>query len=92
MKLIYHFFYLINGYLFFRCLEKVFKKERNENIKGNSGGVTTSQLRSKEDGKLRDRNDEIRGFDLVFVGQNNTYFNFIFCNYWLFSKSQFSGI
>ena len=34
MKLIYQFLYLINGYLFFRCLEKVFEEERNENKKG----------------------------------------------------------
>ena len=31
MKLIYQFLYLINGYLFFRCLEKVFEEEKNEN-------------------------------------------------------------
>ena len=36
----------------------------------------------------RNRYDE-NGFDLVFVGYNNTDFNFIFCYYWLFSKSQF---
>ena len=40
----------------------------------------------------RDWDDEILGFDLAFVGQNNTDFNFIFCYYRLFSKSQFSGI
>ena len=44
VKLIYQFLYLINGYLFFRCLEKVFEEERNENKKGNSRGVTTTQL------------------------------------------------
>ena len=38
------------------------------------------------------RNNEILGLDLVFVSENNTDFNFIFCYYWLFSKSQFSGI
>ena len=31
MKLIYQFLYLINGYLFFRCLEK--EARRNENKK-----------------------------------------------------------
>ena len=31
VKLIYQFLYLINGYLFFRCLEKVFEEEKNEN-------------------------------------------------------------
>ena len=35
VKLIYQFLYLTNGYLFFRCYEKVFKGERNENKKGN---------------------------------------------------------
>ena len=55
MKLIYQFLYLINGYLFFRCLiEEVFEEEKNENKKGNR--------------KLKDRNDEILDFDLVFVG------------------------
>ena len=33
VKLIYQFLYLINGYLFFRCLEKVFEEERNKNKK-----------------------------------------------------------
>ena len=42
--------------------------------------------------KVKDRDAEILGIDLVFVGQNNTGFNFIFCYYWLFSKSQFSEI
>ena len=31
---VYRFLCLINGYLFFRCLEKVFEEERNENKKG----------------------------------------------------------
>ena len=39
----------------------------------------------------RDRDDEILGFDFVFVDQNNTDFNVIFCYYQTFSKSQFSG-
>ena len=42
VKLIYQFLYVINGYLFFRCLEKVFQEEKNENEKGNSRGVTTT--------------------------------------------------
>ena len=29
----------------------------------------------------RDRDDEILGFDFVFVDQNNTDFNVIFCYY-----------
>ena len=40
----------------------------------------------------RDWYDEILDFDLRFVGYNNTDFNFIFCYYRIFSKSQFSGI
>ena len=58
MKLIYQFLFVINGYLFFKCLEKFFEEERDENKKGNSQGVR----------KLKDRNDEILDFDLVFVG------------------------
>ena len=27
MKLIYQYYHLINGYLFFRCLEKVFEED-----------------------------------------------------------------
>ena len=68
MKLIYQFLYLINGYLFFRSLEKVFKEERNENEKRNSRGATSTYLPKKEDRKLKDQNDETLGFDLVFVG------------------------
>ena len=33
VKLMYQFLYLINIYLFFRCLEKVFEDERRENKK-----------------------------------------------------------
>ena len=33
---IYQFLYPNNGYLFFRCLERVFKEERNKNKEGNS--------------------------------------------------------
>ena len=39
---LYQFLYLINGYLLFRCLEKVFEEERNENNKGNSRRVATT--------------------------------------------------
>ena len=42
VKLMYQFLYLTNGYLFFRCYEKVFKGERNENKKGNIWGVTST--------------------------------------------------
>ena len=38
----YQFLYLINGYLLFRCLEKVFKEDKMKNKKGNTWGVTTS--------------------------------------------------
>ena len=37
----------------------------------------------------RDRDDEIHGFDLVFVGQNNTDFNVIFCYAGCFQKVNF---
>ena len=37
----------MNGYLFFRCLEKVFEEERNENKKGKSQGVTTNYRRQE---------------------------------------------
>ena len=42
MKLIYQFLYPNNGYLFFRCLERVFEEERNKSKEGNSCSVTTS--------------------------------------------------
>ena len=45
--LIYQFFYFIYGYLFFRCLEKVFEEERIRNKEENSQGITTSQLPQK---------------------------------------------
>ena len=64
----YQFLFLINGYLFFRCLEKVFEEERNVNKKEISRGITTSYRLEKKDRKVKDRNDEILGFDLVFVG------------------------
>ena len=79
---------IINGYLFFRCLKKVFEEEKNENKKENSRGLTTSQLLQKEDRKVKDQDAKVLGFDLLFVGSNN----FIFRYYWLFSKIQFSGI
>ena len=48
--------------------------------------------RKKKDRKLKDRNDKILGFGLVFVGCYNTDFNFIFYHYWLFSKIEHSRI
>ena len=33
MKLIHQYLYFMNGYLFFRCLEKVFEEGRNKNKK-----------------------------------------------------------
>ena len=47
LKLIDQFLYLINGYLFFRCLEKVFEEETNQNEKQNRRSVTTTQLPSE---------------------------------------------
>ena len=40
LKLIYQFLCPNNGYLFFRCFEKVFDEAKNENRKGNSRGVS----------------------------------------------------
>ena len=37
----------MNGYLFFRWLEKVFEEERNENKKVKSRGVTTNYRRQE---------------------------------------------
>ena len=48
VKLIYHFLHLIYGFLFFRCLEKVFEEERKKNKEGKGLGVTISQLPWKE--------------------------------------------
>ena len=48
--------------------EKVFEEERNVNKKEISRGITTSYRLEKKDRKVKDRNDEILGFDLVFVG------------------------
>ena len=73
MKLMYHILYFIYCFFLFRCREKGFEEEEgNKNKDANSRGATTSQLRK------RDQDDGILGFDLVFVGQNNTYFNVIF--------------
>ena len=58
----------INGYLFFRRLEKVLEEETNENKEGKSRGVTTNYIQYKEYRKVKDRDDEILGFDFVFVG------------------------
>ena len=71
LKLMYQFLFLINGYLFFRCLEKVFEEERNGNRKWKSRDISKTWW-PKEDRKEKDRNDEISGFDLVFVGWINT--------------------
>ena len=56
------FLYLIYGYLFFRCLEKVFE-EKKARIKKEIVEVLqqASYRRKRSD-------DEIRGFDLGFVG------------------------
>ena len=42
MKLIYQYLFVIQDFLLFRCLEKVFEEKRNVNKKGNSQGVITS--------------------------------------------------
>ena len=83
VKLIYQFLYLIYGFLFFTCLEKVFKKEINNNKEGDS---EKEKCYSKLVTVERHRHAGTLDFDLGFVGQNNTDFNFIFCYYRLFSK------
>ena len=45
--------------------------------------------RRQESKRLEWLNDEILGFNLVFVGHINTDFNFSVRFYWLFLKSQF---
>ena len=49
------------------ALKKPWEEERNEN---------KNYLQQKGDRKAKDQDDEILGFDFVFVGQNNTDFNF----------------
>ena len=61
MKLIYQFLYLIYCFLFFRCLEKGFEEERNKKKDENR---CYNKIFTVE----RDWDDEILGFDLVFVG------------------------
>ena len=62
MKLIYQFLYLIYCFLFFRWLEKGFEEERNKSKDGNSRGVAVAVVVVE-----RDRDEEVLGFDLVFV-------------------------
>ena len=64
----YQFLYPNNEYLFFKYLEKVFEEEKNGNREQNSRGVTTSYWPQKKDRKVKNRNDEILAFDLVFIG------------------------
>ena len=47
--------------------EKVFEEERNVNKKEISRGITTSYRSEKKDRKVKDRNDEILGFDHVLA-------------------------
>ena len=63
MKLLYQSLYLIYGYLFFRCLEKVFKEERNKNKEGEQASCYNKLVTVE-----RDRDDGILGFELPFVG------------------------
>ena len=46
---------------------KVFEEERNVNKKEISRGITTSYRLEKKDRKVKDRNDEILGFDHVLA-------------------------
>ena len=55
--------------MFFRCLEKVFREERNEKKKGKSWGAATSyNIQWKGGRKVKDWDDEILGFNFVFGG------------------------
>ena len=65
--------------MLFRGLEKVFEEERYENKKEKSIDVTTNYIQQKGDRIVKDRDDEILGFDFVFGGQSNIDFNFISC-------------
>ena len=67
-------------------------KKKETRIKKKIVKVLQQASYRKKRTAIRNCNDEVLGFDLVFVGYNKTDFNFIFCYYWLFSKSQFSGI
>ena len=58
---------VVSWYVLAICLEKVFEEERNGNRKGNSRSVTTSYWPKKEGWKVKDWNDEILDFDLVYV-------------------------
>ena len=49
-------------------LKKYPKKKEMGIEKKISPGVTTSYWSQKKDRKVKDRNDEILGFDLVFIG------------------------
>ena len=52
----------------------------------------TTYKQQKGDRKVKGRDDKILGVDFVVIGQNKVDLNFIPCYYWLFLKSQFSGI
>ena len=67
VKRIHQFLYLIYGYIFFRRLEKFIEEERDENKERNSRGVITRWLLQDDGRKVKDRNDEILGIDLLFV-------------------------
>ena len=86
VKLKYPFLDLIYllFFLFFRCREKDFQEDRNKK-KGWKQSRFYNMLVSVE----RDRDAEILDFDLVFVGQNNTVFNAIFCHTCCFQNVNF---
>ena len=62
VKLIYQFLYPSNGYLFFRCLETGIEIEIIEVLQ------QASDRSKKKDRKVKDWNDKILDFDLVFGG------------------------
>ena len=57
-----------NGYLFFRCLDKVFDKERNEINKEKVEELQQTIYSRKVKRKVKGRDDEVLGFDFVFGG------------------------
>ena len=57
---------------------------RNDNENENTRSVTTGYLPWKEKRKVKNWDVEILGFDLAFLGKNNTVF--IFC-FWFLSMA-----
>ena len=54
--------------MFFRCLDKVFDKERNEINKEKVEELQQTIYSRKVKRKVKGRDDEVLGFDFVFGG------------------------